>query len=166
LAKLYLDSSTIVKRYVEEKGTDSANLVYSKCDAKELSVVFSMWNIGEVLGAIDQYRQRSWLTQQQYNQAVRNLAGESLRLISMDALEIVPVSSSALTESWSLVEKYHMYQADALQIVTCRHSEADILLTADRSLAEVATKEGASAINVENFDAVNSELSGTEDTTR
>ena len=160
MARLYLDSSAIAKRYVQEKGTDSINLVYSKCDAKEHSAVFSMWNVGEVLGVLDQYRQRSWLTQQQYNQAVKNLAGESLRLIAMDALEIVPVSSSAVTESWRLVEKYHIYQSDGLQIVTCRRSKADFLLTADKNLAEAAMKEDATSVNVEDFNSVTSVLSG------
>ncbi len=159
MTKLYLDSSAIVKRYVQEKGTDSANLVYSKCDAKEHSAVFSMWNVGEVLGAIDHYRQRGLLTQQQYEVAMRNLAGESLRLISMEALEIIPVNSAAITETWRLVEKYHIYQADALQIVTCGRSKADLLVTADKMLAETAMKEDIHSVNVENFDAVKSKFS-------
>ena len=159
-AKLYLDSSALVKRYIQEKGTDSANLIYSKSDAKELSISFSFWNIGEALGVMDQYRRRGWITRQQCNLAVRNLAGECLRLVTIDALDIVPVSSSALSESWSLIEKYHIYQADALQIVSYKRSGADLLLSADGSLLEAAKKENIPSVNIENFDEVKAKLSG------
>ena len=159
MVKLYLDSSSIVKRYVQEKGSDSANLIYSKCDAKELSISYSIWNVGETLGVMDQYRQRGWITQQQHSHAVRNFAGESLRLIAIDALQVMPVNSSALSDSWDLIGKHHIYQADALQIVSCKRSKADILVTADRSLLETAMKEDALSINVEDFEEVKSRLS-------
>lgn len=157
-AKLYLDSSAIVKRYVQEKGTDSLNLIYSKSDAKELSVSFSFWNIGETLGVMDQYSQRGWITPQQRSQAVRNFAGETLRLLMLDAIDIIPVSSSALSECWSLIEKHHIYQADALQIISCKRSEAGVLLSADTSLLKACTNEGIPNANVEHLNEVKTKV--------
>jgi len=156
--KIYLDTSAIVKRYVQEKGSDSANMIYAKCDAKELSIYFSFWNIGEALGAIDQYRQRRWITQQKHEEAVRNFAGECLRLMMLEALNTVPVNSSVLSDSWDLIERHRIYQADALQIVSCKRSQADLLLSADGLLLDAAKEENIPSVNIENFDEVKSKL--------
>jgi len=149
--KIYLDSSSIVKRYVHEKGSDSANLVYEKCDAKEVGVCFSFWNIGETLGVLDQYYQRKWITQQQHGEAIRFFAGECLRLMMLEALDTILVSSSVLSDSWELLEKHHIYHADALQIVSCKRSGADLFLSADKILLETARKEDIHSVNIENY---------------
>lgn len=89
-----------MKRYIRDDGSESASLVYSKCDAKELSICFSFWNIGETLGVFDQYLQRRWITQRQHDEAVRMFSGECLRLLMLDALVTFPVNSSLLSDSW------------------------------------------------------------------
>lgn len=45
MARLYLDSSTIVKRYVAERGSDSTARIYEKSEMKEITICFSIWNI-------------------------------------------------------------------------------------------------------------------------
>ena len=47
---VYLDSSSMVKRYVEEPGTKIVREAYLKAYSGELLIAFSLWNIGEVLG--------------------------------------------------------------------------------------------------------------------
>lgn len=156
--KIYLDSSAIVKRYVQEKGSDAANLVYSKCDAKDLSIYFSFWNIGEALGAFDQYRQRRWITQKQHDEAVGAFSGECLRLLMLDALITVPVNSSILSNTWEMIEKHHIYQADAIQVVSFKESGADLFLSSDELLLDVANRENIPAVNIEDSDKVKAKL--------
>lgn len=48
---VYLDSSVIVKRYVEEPGSNIVRELYLKAYSGEVILSYSMWNIGEVLGA-------------------------------------------------------------------------------------------------------------------
>ena len=156
--KIYLDSSAILKRYVREKGSDSANLIYSKCDARELSIYFSFWNIGEVLGVLDQYRQRHWITHEQHDEAVKIFSGECLRLSMIDALTTIPLNSSVLADAWEIIQKYHVYEADAIQIVSFRGSEADYFLSADRSLMDVARMEKIPTIDIENPKEVDSNV--------
>ncbi len=52
---VYLDSSTISKRYIIEKGTDTADLIFDECEIENTKIYFSIWNIGEVLGVFDKY---------------------------------------------------------------------------------------------------------------
>jgi len=54
-----------------------------------------------------------------------------------------------LVESWSLVLRHHIYEADALQISATKEARCDILLTADRRLVQAAREEGIEAIDIE-----------------
>ena len=54
----YLDTSAIVKRYVEEPGSEVISGIYNKVLSGELKLAFSVWNIGEVLGVLDKYFKR------------------------------------------------------------------------------------------------------------
>lgn len=150
MARLYLDSNVIVKRYIAEKGSESATKIYEKSDTKEIGICFSIWNIGETIGVIDQYQRRGWITEDQFTSAMGGLAGETLRLVRIDALELLAVNSSDLSETWDLIRRYHIYQGDAVQIVACAHSKADRLVSADKMLLEIAEKEGIACANIEN----------------
>lgn len=40
------------------------------------------------------------------------------------------------------MKKYHVHEADALQIVSAKHIEAQRLYTGDKQVHEIAVKEG------------------------
>lgn len=69
-------------------------------------------------------------------------------------MEIIPVHSHLLTETWPIVNKHHIYEADALQIASSKHCEADILLTADKELVKASNLEGVKARNIERDAAI------------
>lgn len=150
MPKLYLDTNVIVKRYIDEKGSELVSRIYQTSDTKELGICFSAWNVGEAIGVIDQYLRRGWISESQFGTAIGNLAGETLRLLRIDALELLPVGSSELAETWELIRRHHVYQGDALQLVTCARSKANTLVSADKMLLEIAAKEGMVTANIEN----------------
>ena len=139
---VYLDSSAIAKRYIEEKGSESVDAVYEVLE-KEGShrVAFSIWNIGEVFGAIDTRRQRGDIDEKAMSEAIRLFVGETRKFVAMRRLTVLPIGGKVLEESRNLILKHHMYQADALQVATARESEAALILTADKKLAECAKSE-------------------------
>jgi len=139
---VYLDSSAIVKRYVLETGSDVVGDFYEKVLNGELKVAFSAWNIGEVLGVLDKYFRRGWLGKEDYEMARLQFIGEILKLIRLKLVKIIPVRTELLISTWNLVEKYHIYQADALQVVSAKYIGATNFLTGDKLLFEVAVKEG------------------------
>ena len=154
MARLYLDSNVIVKRYIAERGSESVAEIYQRSDTKEIGICFSIWNIGETVGVIDQYQRRGWITEGQFTGAISGLAGETLRLMRIEALELLPVGSSELSETWDLIRRYHIYQGDAVQIIACKSSKADKLISADKMLLDVAEKEGLPSVNVEDGHAM------------
>jgi predicted nucleic acid-binding protein len=66
---VYLDTSAIIKRYVREPGSELVNEVYEKALSGNVTLSFSVWNVGEVLGALDKYRRRQWLSDEGYLKA-------------------------------------------------------------------------------------------------
>ncbi|MEM2704468.1 MAG: PIN domain nuclease, partial [Candidatus Bathyarchaeia archaeon] len=55
---------------------------------------------------------------------------------------IVSMRRSILRDSWRLIERYNVYQADALQVASAKIIKAEQFFVADRKLHEVALKEG------------------------
>lgn len=53
---VYLDSSATVKRYVEEPGSDDIRSLYESTYDGNVKLIFSIWNIDEVLGVLDKAR--------------------------------------------------------------------------------------------------------------
>ena len=147
--RVYLDSSAIVKRYVREVGSDSIKAVYKKADASGALLTFSLWNIGEVIGILDSYMKRKWISADDFASALNAFAGETLRLAKLMTLEVTPLTFDLLSNAWKIVLQYHVYEADAIQIVAAKNLDVDIFLSADQKLLEVAAKENVNVINVE-----------------
>lgn len=142
---VYLDSSAIVKRYILEDGTDLVQEAYTKALQGETKLYFSAWNIGEALGVLDTYQRRKWLKKKNHKTARESLITETLRLIKLGLIKTIPVRASLLTESWVLIEKHHIYQADALQIVSAKYINTDQLLSGDKKLVDISKTEGINA---------------------
>ncbi len=143
--KIYLDSSAIVKRYVLEEGTDKVKETYLEAFNGAATLHFSVWNLGEVLGALDTYYRRNWLESIDYRVARETFIAETVRLIKLGAAKIIPVKSKLLAQSWLLVEKHHIYEADALQIASAKNLGADQLLSGDQRLVDISRKEEINA---------------------
>jgi predicted nucleic acid-binding protein len=146
LTIVYLDSSAIVKRYILEPGSDVVSDIYSKALNGDLVLSFSVWNIGEVLGVSDKYYRRGWLSKEDYVKAKYQFIYETTRLLKLKLLKVVPIRTKLIIQAWPIIEKYHVYEADALQIISAKHIGAETLYTGDKQVHEVAIKEGVNSM--------------------
>lgn len=149
MADAYLDTSALVKRYVQEPGTVAVDVIFDRASNGSLSIATSAWNIGEALGVFDYRRVRRLLTEREFHVATRSLASEFARLLRTRALQIYPVRTSLLMEAWPLVLSQHLYQADALQIATCNNSQTRVLITSDGLLRRASEEVGLKALDPE-----------------
>lgn len=154
MLKAYLDSSAIVKRYVSEPGSSAVDYVIDRGWVGELSIATSIWNIGEVLGVLDERYRRGWLSEDEFKKALESFASETVILSRLKVLEILPVLTPMLVEAWPLILSEHVYEADALQIRTSIYSRSNALLSGDKGLINVALRVGLKAVNVEDEDEV------------
>jgi len=139
---VYLDSSAIVKRYFEEPGSRIVRRAYLRAYSGEVVLSYSAWNVGEVLGVLDRARRTGRVGEEVYALARRRLLVETRRLAKLGALLLIPVRMKLLVESWRLLEEYHVYEADALQIASAKYARADRFLTGDERVHEIAQSEG------------------------
>ncbi|MCC6017672.1 MAG: type II toxin-antitoxin system VapC family toxin [archaeon YNP-LCB-003-016] len=142
----YLDSSAIIKRYIKEAGSEFVKQLYQGAYIGEVKVCFSIWNVGEVLGALDRAMCKGRLTEEEYATARRRFLLETRRLMKLKLLLVVPLKGKLLVEAWRIVEKHHIYQADALQIATAKQIACTEFLTGDVTLHNIALKEGLNSI--------------------
>jgi len=147
---VYLDSSAIVKRYVEERGSGSIDVLYETLEKVEnVRAAFSVWNVGEVIGAIDSRHQRGDIDGTSTAEAIKLLVGETRKFAAMRKLMVLPISNRMLEESRDLVVKHHIYQADALQLAAARQCDSALFVTADKRLLECGKLEKLQTANPE-----------------
>jgi predicted nucleic acid-binding protein len=146
---VYLDTSTIVKRYIEEKGSKLVDDVYNRAEVGALKLSFSMWNVGELIGALDQHVSRKIISEMQFRTSVRDFVAETIKLFRLGHLNIRSPTAEILADTWRLIFSSHIYEADAIQIATAKSLESDLFLSADAELIIVAKQTNLQAANVE-----------------
>ncbi|MEM3061834.1 MAG: type II toxin-antitoxin system VapC family toxin [Candidatus Bathyarchaeia archaeon] len=99
-------------------------------------------------------RRRGWLSEDEFKKALEDFASETVRLLRLKVLEILPVLTPMLVEAWPLILSEQVYEADALQIRTSIYSGSNALLTGDKDLINAALRVGLKAVNVEDEDEV------------
>ncbi|MFZ8854710.1 MAG: type II toxin-antitoxin system VapC family toxin [Thermofilaceae archaeon] len=141
----YLDTSAIVKRYVEEEGSDAVDEVYRGAYRGVKVLALSSWNLAEAVVVFDKYSRRIGLNARE---ATKKMMRETATLSRLHRLLIIGVSPFLLRASIELVLKYHIYVADALQIVSAKKANSSLIVTGDRKLVSIAGAEGLECLYV------------------
>ena len=141
----YLDTSALVKRYVEEPGSETVDGIYEDAYRGIKALSFSYWNIAEAVAVFDKYARKLGLDAKRM---VRDMLRESMTLSRLHRLVVVSVSPPVLRASIELVLKHHIYVADALQIASAKKVDSSTVVTGDRELVGIAETEGLKTLYV------------------
>jgi predicted nucleic acid-binding protein len=141
----YLDTSALVKRYVEEPGSVTVDGIYGDAYRGVKTLSFSFWNIAEAVVVFDKYAVKSGLDAKK---VVKDMLRESMTLSRLHRLVVVSVSPPVLRASIELLLKRHIYVADALQIASARKVNSSTVVTGDRELVSIAEAEGLKTLYV------------------
>jgi predicted nucleic acid-binding protein len=135
---------------VAEPGTPSVDHVFARArEKRQVGIVFSAWNIGELLGTLDRRHEQNRLSDAEFSSAIQNFSDETLEMTQLGSMRIMPITGKLLTASWRIIAKEHIYQADALQIASCKDEACDILLSADHHLLGAAKKQKINGLDPE-----------------
>jgi uncharacterized protein len=133
---------------VAEPGTASVDHVYNRArEKRQVGIVFSSWNIGELLGTLDRRHEQNRLSDAEFSSAIQNFSDETLEMVQQGSIRIMPVTGKLLTASWQIIAREHIYQADALQIASCKDEACDFLLSADHQLLDAAKKQKVEGVD-------------------
>ncbi|MEZ0248394.1 MAG: type II toxin-antitoxin system VapC family toxin [Thermoproteus sp.] len=68
------------------------------------------------------------------------------RMVKLKICRLVPVNTGVLKASWSYIDRYHIYAADALQIASAKYVGSSVFYTGDGALCEAARREGLNCV--------------------
>jgi predicted nucleic acid-binding protein len=129
----------LIKRYVNEEGSDEADNYFRLAHRGEAVICFSEINLGEAATVFDKYSRKTRIDAEA---VLQTMLSELKVLERSSSLEIYPVTSELIKRSINTVLKHHIYIIDAIQIETSIEAQANLFLTADKELSSVVKKIG------------------------
>ncbi|PSN89235.1 hypothetical protein B9Q00_02480 [Candidatus Marsarchaeota G1 archaeon OSP_C] len=138
-SRVYFDTSMLIKRYVNEEGSDKADNYFRLAHRGKAVICFSEINLGEAATVFDKYSRKTRIDAEA---VLQTMLSELKVLERSSSLEIYPVTSELIKRSINTVLKHHIYIIDAIQIETSIEAQANLFLTADKELSSVVKKIG------------------------
>lgn len=132
LLNVFLDSSALAKRYVEESG--SARVDEILLSASSLGI--SMLSVPEVVSALCRRRRERKLSQQQYLKAKRSLFED------LGDSSIINITDQVVSRAVELLERWPLRSSDSLHVASAAEWDADLFVSADERQCTAARGYG------------------------
>lgn len=138
----FFDTSALVKRYHEERGTERVDEIL---DEEETDILITSLTIIETVSAFRRKYNRGDVSESEMNQLMSVFFREAL-----DDFVIVPLEESLLTFSFDLVLEDDLRTLDSLQLSAGLSLDAEVeglqFVTADDDLAGIAREHGLATV--------------------
>lgn len=118
---VFLDSSALAKRYVQEPGSDRLQEILWSASTLGVSVLC----ISEIVSALCRRRRERTLSPQQYLKAKRAL------LVDIEDSTIVYVTDQVVARAVELLERWPLRSSDSLQVASAAEWSAELFVSAD-----------------------------------
>ena len=132
--KVFFDSSSFAKRFLEESGSQEVENLCQQADALGLSILC----YPEILSALNRRLREGSITAEDYHFAKNRLAEE------LADVEIIHITPEVTEQAGQLLETNVLRAMDALQIACALKWKPDFFATADLRQAKAADKAGLS----------------------
>ena len=118
---IFLDSSALAKRYIQEPGSDRVEEILF--GASSLGV--SMICLSEVISALCRRHRERRLSQPQYLRAKKALFED------LEDSSIIGVTEPVMVRAVELLERWALRSSDSLQVASAAEWSADLFVSAD-----------------------------------
>ena len=129
---VFLDSSALAKRYVQEPGSDRVEEILSS--ASSLGIAVS--GVAEVVSALCRRRREKKLSPQQYSKAKQALFEDIA-----DA-SLVNLTDQVVARAVSLLERWPLRASEALHVAAAAEWAAELFVSADERQCAAARGHG------------------------
>ena len=129
---VFLDSSALAKRYVQESGSDRVEEIL----VSALSLGVSMVSVPEIVSALCRRRRERKLAQQQYLKAKQALFED------LGDSSIVNITDQVVARAVELLERWPLRSSDSLQVASAAEWAADLFVSADKRQCAAARGYG------------------------
>jgi hypothetical protein len=118
---VFLDSSALAKRYIQEAGSDRLEEILSSASGLGVSVIC----VSEIVSALCRRRRESKLSVQEYLKAKRAFFED------IEDSSVVNVTDQVVTRAVELLERCPLRSSDALHVASAAEWSADLFVSAD-----------------------------------
>jgi len=129
---VFLDSSALAKRYVEEKGSERVQAILSSASTLAVSVIC----IPEIVSALYRRRRERKLSTEEYQNAKASL------LSDIDDATIIGITQEVIAQAVALLEQFSLRGADALHVACASEWSTDLFVSADNRQCAAARAHG------------------------
>jgi predicted nucleic acid-binding protein len=128
--KSFFDTSSLVKRYIQESGSAEADEIFISSDSLYVSSITQI----ELTSALTRRLLEKSIGEKSYGDALKAFRAE------LKHFEIVPFNSQIEKYAIRIIEKHGMKTLDAIQLSSAMESNTDQFVTSDKRLFEIASK--------------------------
>jgi len=129
---VFMDSSALAKRYVNEAGTIRVEEILSAASSLGLSVIC----ISEVVSALCRLRREGRLSPRQYKENKRALMQD------VEDSVIIPITDQVMARAVEVLERWPLRSSDALHVACAAEWGADLFTSADARQCRAAHSYG------------------------
>ena len=129
---IFLDSSALAKRYVQEAGSDRLEEILFSASSLGVSVIC----LPEVVSALCRIRRERKLSQPQYLNAKQALFED------IDDTSVVNVTDQVVARAIELLERWPLRSSDSLHVASAAEWAADLFVSADARQCAAARAYG------------------------
>ena len=133
----YVDTSTIIKLVIDERGSDRAREIWNSADTLASVSLVEV----EARAALAAARRAKRVTAAEHRRA--RTALDSL----LDQLDTIAVTDAVVGHASDLAEKHGLRGYDAVHLAGAKLVNADLLTSADEALCQAAANEGIRVAN-------------------
>ena len=129
---VFLDSSALAKRYIQEHGSDRLEDILSSASSLGVSVIC----VSEVVSALCRRRREGKLSRQEYLKAKQALFED------IEDSSVVNVADRVLARAVELLERWPLRSSDALHVASAAEWSAELFVSADERQCAAARAYG------------------------
>ncbi|MGA3324014.1 MAG: type II toxin-antitoxin system VapC family toxin [Terriglobia bacterium] len=129
---VFLDSSALAKRYVNEVGSDQVEEILSAASSLGLSEIC----LSEVISGLCRLRREGKLSPPQYAENKRALIQD------VEASVVIYISDQVVARAVRLLEHWPLRSSDALHVACAAEWAADLFVSADERQCKAARGHG------------------------
>jgi predicted nucleic acid-binding protein len=129
---VFLDSSALAKRYIEEKGSDRVQAILSSASVLAVSVIC----VPEIVSALCRRRREHKLSTEEYRNAKASV------LSDLDDATVIGITEEVVAQAVALLERFPLRSADALHVACAAEWSTDLFVSADNRQCRAARAHG------------------------
>ena len=136
--KIFFDTSSLVKRYIEEPESDKVLEICQEADELVISIICP----AEMIATLSRLVREKALSRKDYNQV------KSLIFSEIEDMEVVPVQPEVVRFSILALERSTLRAMDAIHIGSALVAEPELFVSSDKRQLAAAKKAGLKILTV------------------